>query len=48
MKRIRVEKPKAQRERLSPEVLPLDPRDPDVRRAKTLARAATSAEETSR
>jgi hypothetical protein len=48
MKRIRVEKPKVRRERLWPEVLPLDPRDPELRRAKALARAAGGAEVTSR
>ncbi|HTG46189.1 MAG TPA: hypothetical protein VK646_00860 [Actinomycetota bacterium] len=35
-KRIRIEKPKAPRERWWLEVLPLDPRDPDVVRAKAL------------
>ena len=39
MKRIRMAKPKARRERLWSEDLPLDPRDPDVRRAKALARS---------
>jgi hypothetical protein len=39
MKRIRIEKPKARRERAWSEVLPRDPRDPDVRRAKAIARA---------
>jgi hypothetical protein len=43
MKRIRMEKPKGRRYRRSPEVLPLDPRDPDVRRAKALARAQGNA-----
>lgn len=38
MKRIRIAKPKAWRERLCSEYLPLDPRDPDVRHAKALAR----------
>lgn len=38
MKRIRMAKPKAWRERLWSEDLPLDPRDPDVRRAKARAR----------
>ena len=40
MKRIRIEKPRPQGSCRWPEVLPLDPRDPDIRRAKTLARAA--------
>jgi len=41
MKRIRVEKPRPRRACRWPELLPLDPRDPDIRRAKTVARAAT-------
>jgi hypothetical protein len=40
MKRIQVDKPKLRRKDPWPEVLPLDPRDPDVRRAVALARAA--------
>jgi hypothetical protein len=40
VKRIRIDKPRARRERPWREVLPADPRDPDVVRAKTLARAA--------
>jgi hypothetical protein len=43
MKRIRIEKLTTRREQASPEPLPLDPRDPDVRRAKALARAASRA-----
>jgi hypothetical protein len=39
MKRIRTVGPKAQRERPWLEDLPADPRDPDVVRAKALARA---------
>jgi hypothetical protein len=39
MKRIRIAKPRVQRERLWSEDLPLDPRDPDVRRAKALSRS---------
>jgi hypothetical protein len=39
MKRIRMAKPKVRRERLWSEDLPLDPRDPDVRRAKALSRS---------
>ena len=42
MKRIRIHKPRTPRERPLQEVLPADPRDPDVVRAKTLARARTS------
>ncbi len=40
MKRIQIDKPKLRRKEPWPEVLPLDPRDPDVRRAVALARAA--------
>jgi hypothetical protein len=39
MKRIRISAPKIRRERRWPEDLPEDPRDPDVVRAKALARA---------
>ena len=39
MKRIRTVRPKTQRERPWLEDLPADPRDPDVVRAKALARA---------
>jgi len=39
MKRIRIQRPKARRERDWGEALPPDPRDPDVVRAKALARA---------
>jgi hypothetical protein len=39
MKRIRTVAPRARRERRWPEDLPADPRDPDVVRAKALARA---------
>jgi hypothetical protein len=38
MKRIRIAKPKVRRESLWSEDLPLDPRDPDIRRAKALSR----------
>jgi hypothetical protein len=41
VKRIRIHKPRAGREHSWPEVLPADPRDPDVVRAKTLAQART-------
>jgi hypothetical protein len=40
MKQIRVEKPKHRRDRVSREIFPLDPRDPDIVRAKALSRAA--------
>lgn len=36
MKRIRIERPKRARERPWFDILPLDPRDPDVVRAKEL------------
>ena len=39
MKRIRANAPRIRRERRRPEELPDDPRDPDVVRAKALARA---------
>ena len=39
VQRIRIDRPKTRRERLWPEDLPADPRDPDVIRAKALARA---------
>ena len=35
-KRVRIQKPKGRRERWCTEVFPLDPRDPDVLRAKRL------------
>jgi hypothetical protein len=40
MKQIRVEKPKQRRNRADAQILPLDPRDPDIVRAKALSRAA--------
>jgi hypothetical protein len=40
VKRIRIDRPRAERERPWREVLPADPRDPDVVRAKTLDRTA--------
>jgi hypothetical protein len=43
MKHIRADKPKIRRERSWPEDLPADPRDPDVVRAKALARARLTA-----
>ena len=45
MKRIRIQRPRARRERDWGEALPPDPRDPDVVRAKALARAGDRAEE---
>ena len=38
MKQVRIQRPRARGERPWHEVLPLDPRDPDVARAKALAR----------
>jgi len=43
MQRIRIHQPKARRERPWHDVLPPDPRDPDVVRAKALARAGDRA-----
>jgi hypothetical protein len=42
MKRIRIQPPRTRPEPSWREDLPLDPRDPDVVRAKALARAARS------
>ena len=42
MKRTRIHQPKVAREHPWHEVLPADPRDPDVVRAKALARASDS------
>jgi hypothetical protein len=39
MKRIRIQRPKVRREEPWREVLPRDPRDPDVVRAKALGRS---------
>ncbi len=39
MKRIPIDRPRIGRERPEPEDLPADPRDPDVVRAKALARS---------
>ena len=39
MKRVRTRKPTIRRDRSRLEILPADPRDPDVVRAKALARA---------
>jgi hypothetical protein len=42
VKRIRIDKPRIRRERPGTEDLPADPRDPDVVRAKALARTRLS------
>jgi hypothetical protein len=39
MKRIRIDRPRIRHEQPWPEDLPADPRDPDVVRAKALARS---------
>jgi hypothetical protein len=43
VKQIRIHRARARRERPGQEALPLDPRDPDVVRAKALARAGDRA-----
>ena len=43
MKRIRIQRPRARRERDWGEALPQDPRDPGVVRVKALARAGDRA-----
>jgi hypothetical protein len=48
VKQIRIDRPRAPRERPWPEVLPPDPRDPDVVWAKALARAAKSRQKVTR
>ena len=40
MKQVRIERPKHRHDRANTELLPLDPRDPDIVRAKALRRAA--------
>ena len=40
MKQIRAERPKRRGDRAGAEIFPLDPRDPDIVRAKALRRAA--------
>jgi len=40
MKQTRIERPRHRRDRAEAEMLPLNPRDPDIVRAKALARAA--------
>jgi hypothetical protein len=39
MKQIRTERPKQRRDRADAEIFPLDPRDPDIVRAKAPGRA---------
>ena len=39
MKRIRIQRPKVRRERPWPQDLPLDPRDPEIVRAKAAGRS---------
>ena len=48
MKRVRTLAPRIRRERQWPEDLPADPRDPDVVRAKALARAGLASVPVSR
>jgi len=48
MKRIQTERPKHRRDEAEPEVLPRDPRDPDVVRVKSLARIARTRREADR
>jgi hypothetical protein len=43
MKRVRTQKPRIRRGRSRAEILPADPRDPDVARAKALAHAHRAA-----
>ena len=43
MNRVRIQKPRIRRGRAWVEILPADPRDPDVVRAKALARMAAAA-----
>lgn len=42
MKRIRIDKSKVRRERVLPEILPIEPRDSVVRRAKALVAGAAA------
>lgn len=41
MRRIRIQRPKRQRERRWAEGLPVEPRDPDIVRAKALERSTS-------
>jgi len=44
MKRIRVQTQRSRRERLWPDVLALDPQDPDIVRAKAIGRSGNRQE----
>jgi hypothetical protein len=48
MQRIRIQRPKLRRQRPWREVLPLDPRDPEVLRAKAQGRAVRPHQEVTR
>jgi hypothetical protein len=48
MKRIKIERPKHHRDRGEFDILPLDPRDPDVVRVKSLSRIARARHEASK
>jgi hypothetical protein len=48
MQRIRIQRPKRRRQQPWREVLPLDPRDPEVLRAKTQGRTARAHQEVTR
>jgi len=48
MRRIRIQRPKVRRDRPQVEVLALDPRDPDVVRAKTIGRRGQRQQEVTR
>ena len=48
MKQIRVERPKHRRDRTDAGIFPLDPRDPDIVRAKALAAARRPAAKSAR
>jgi hypothetical protein len=45
MKRIQIERPKHRRGRAESDILPRDPRDPDVVRVKSLGRVARTRRE---
>jgi len=48
MQRIHIQRPRARRQRPLREVCPLDPRDPEVLRAKAIRRAAQPHQEVTR
>jgi hypothetical protein len=48
VKRIRIDRPRIRHERPEPEDLPADPRDPDVVRAKALARSGLTGSRSNR